>query len=267
MLDRPQEGVAARERLVADASHELRSPLTAMRAEIEVSLRHDPLDHGARALLSSLRDEVLRVGRIVEDLLTLARADGGRLELLVAPIALRDLAERVVATHLAVADTAGVTLAVTGSRGTAPGDADRLMQVVGNLVDNAVRASPPGSRVAVHVWEDGATSGITVTDEGPGLPVEARQRIFTRFVREDPARGRDGGAGLGLAICAEIVRAHGGTIDVADGPHRGSAFTMSLPTEADVSRSSRGRRTSSASSQPASPPSRSPHADRRRPRG
>ena len=109
------------------------------------------------------------------------------------------------------------------------GDRDRLDQVIGNLLDNAIRFAPRGSRVLVSVWHDAAEAGFTVADSGPGVPADARRRIFERFGRQDPSRGRDGGAGLGLAICSEIVRAHHGRIWVEDHTPHGSAFVVALP--------------------------------------
>jgi heavy metal sensor kinase len=231
MLDRLEEGVNARERLIADASHELRAPLAAMRSELEVSLRHDPLADQARAVLESARDEVVRMGRIVDHLLTLARFDEGGLELLVAPQDLRGTAEAAARAHRAAAEADGVSVTVEGNGAMVAGDAERLEQVLSNLVDNAVRHAPAGSDVLVRVWRDeaAAEAGVTVSDEGPGVPEGVRERIFERFARQDPARGRTGGAGLGLAISREIVLAHRGRIWVEPREPRGSAFVVALP--------------------------------------
>jgi two-component system, OmpR family, sensor kinase len=232
MLDRLQEGVEARQRLVADASHELRAPLTAMRSEIEVSLRQDPLNVEARSVLESARGEVLRMGRIVDDLLTLARITEGRLELLVGPQDLRALADEAARSHRAAADAAHVELIAEGGRVAVAGDKDRLNHVLGNLVDNAIKYAPPNTEVRIGVSQDGRGARITVSDEGPGIPPDQRQLIFERFARLDPARSRRGGAGLGLAICAEIVRAHGGRIWVEAHEPRGSTFVVELPLTA-----------------------------------
>jgi len=232
MLDRLQEGVEARQRLVADASHELRAPLTAMRSEIEVSLRQDPLNIEARTVLESARGEVLRMSRIVDDLLTLARISEGQLELLVTPQDLRAIADEAVRAHRSAADAARVELVAGGDPIAVAGDKNRLSHVVGNLVDNAIKFSPPDTEVRIEVSgnEDGAR--IEVCDEGPGVPAGERERIFERFARLDPARSRAGGAGLGLAICAEIVRAHGGRIWVEERNPRGSTFVVELPLAA-----------------------------------
>jgi signal transduction histidine kinase len=228
MLDRLQQGVQGRERLIADASHELRAPLAAMRSELEVSLRHDELPEGARAVLSSARDEVVRMGWIVDNLLTLARVDEGRLELLVGPQNLREVAEAAARTHRLAAEAAGVEVIVEGDAGLVDGDRDRLQQVISNLLDNSIRVAPTRSTVRVSLWRSETEAGFTVSDEGPGVPPEERDRIFERFARRDRARARTGGAGLGLAICREIVHAHGGRLWVQGRTPRGSAFTVAL---------------------------------------
>jgi heavy metal sensor kinase len=232
MLDRLQEGVEARQRLVADASHELRAPLAAMRSEIEVSLREDELDAQARAVLESARAEVLRMGRTVDDLLTLARFSEGQLELLVGPQDLRQLADAAARAHRSAADARQIELVAEGEPVAATGDRDRLGHAIGNLVDNAIKYAPPGTdvRIAVSRGPD-QSARIAVSDEGPGIPPDQRERIFERFARLDTARSR-GGAGLGLAICAEIVRAHGGRIWVEPNEPRGSRFVVELPPAA-----------------------------------
>jgi signal transduction histidine kinase len=226
MLDRLEEGVDARRRLVADASHELRAPLAATRSELEVSLRHDNLEDGARAVLTSARDEVVRMGRTVDNMLTLARFDEGGHELLIRPCDLRAVADAAARSHRAAAEAAGVKVVVEGEPVLLEADGERLQQVVGNLVDNAIRHSPPGGEVVVTVHADGR---VTVGDSGPGVPPDAREWIFERFARQDQARGCDGGAGLGLAISREIVRAHRGEIRVDGANGGGSIFTVRLP--------------------------------------
>jgi heavy metal sensor kinase len=229
MLDRVEEGVHARERLVADASHELRAPLAAMRAELDVSLRHDDLDAAARRVLESTRDEAVRMSRAVDGLLLLARVDAGRLELARERVDLRAIAEAGAGGHREAARKAGVSVVVTGEPVTVLGDGNRLLQLVGNLVDNAVRYAPLGSEVGVEVWHDGADAGVTVSDDGPGVPEQLRERVFERFARADPARRRQAGAGLGLAICREVARAHGGRIWIDAHRRQGSAFVFVLP--------------------------------------
>jgi hypothetical protein len=202
MLDRIEGGVREQQRLVADASHELRTPLAAMRAELDVSLRADALSPAARDVLESTREEVDRLSRTVDDLLTLAAADEGRLDVLAAPLDLRDVAR-------AAARGAPVTL--TGEAAPAVGDADRLRHAIRNLVENALKFGPPGGEVRVTTWTRRGEAGVTVADEGPGIPPELADRVFDRFFRADAARGRaTGGSGLGLAIVRAVAEAHGG---------------------------------------------------------
>lgn len=231
MLDRLRDGVDAKERLIADASHELRAPLAAMRAELDVSLRHDALADDERRRLESLREEVLRMNRLVDDLLTLARLDGDRLELLLAPQDLLGLARRVVRRLDAAATMAGCAIRVTGNPTVARCDRDRIEQVLVNVIDNAIAVSPRGGTVAVDVAYNELFATVAVCDEGPGVPGTDRERIFERFARLDPARGRGGGAGLGLAISRDIVRAHGGRLELAEPAAgvSGSTFVVSLP--------------------------------------
>jgi signal transduction histidine kinase len=217
MLDRLARGVQQRERLIADASHELRSPLAAMRAEIDVAL-----DAGepSREVLESAREEVDRLARIVDDLLTLARLDAGALVPEPAPVALLELA-REVAAGLA---PLGVPIDVAGAPVSVAADRRHLHRALVNVVDNAVKASPPGAPVTIAVWRRDGHAGLTVADAGPGVPADERERIFERFARLDAARGR-GGSGLGLAIARELVEAHGGSLHVRED----STFVITLP--------------------------------------
>ena len=236
MLDRLERGVEARERLVADASHELRSPLAAMRSEIEVSLRQDRLSASARAVLGSVLDEVIRMSRTVNDLLTLARVDAGQLDLSLGAHDLRELAAEGVRLRRAAAEAADVELVADGESVELAVDRNRFGQLIGNLVDNAIRFAPPGTEVHVTSWRDGDRAGIRVSDAGPGVPEDARERIFERFTRQDAARSRSGGAGLGLAICQEIARAHGGRIWVEGREPQGSTFVVELPLRRPAAR-------------------------------
>jgi heavy metal sensor kinase len=231
MLARLERGVQARERLIADVSHELRAPLAAIRSELEVSLRHDALEGSARDAVASAREETVRMSRIVENLLTLARVDEGGLELLIGAHDLGEVAEEAAMSYRAAAESAGVTLRLTGAAASVRGDRDRLRQVIGNLIDNAINFAPTGSEVEVRVFSDGQEAGVSVRDEGPGVPPQDADRIFERFARRDAARPRAGGAGLGLAISREIVRAHGGRIWVQQRQPRGSIFVVALPQE------------------------------------
>jgi two-component system OmpR family sensor kinase len=216
LLDKVERNVQARQALVADASHELRSPLAAMRTELEVSLRQDNLDPAARHTLELVLADAVRLGRIVDNLLVLARIDEDRLELLKRRYDLRELVDRIAAAHQASAAAGGVTLAVAGEHVRAEVDRDRLEQVLRNLLENAIQYAPARSTVEIRVWEQNGAAQLSVSDAGPGIARDQRQRVFERFSREDKARPRTGGAGLGLAICREVVLAHGGRIWVED---------------------------------------------------
>jgi two-component system OmpR family sensor kinase len=230
MLDRLQRGVEEKHRLVADASHELRTPLAVMRSELDVALMEPGLPGEARSVLVSSREEVEGMTRTVENLLTLARVDEGRLELLHRPVELSDLAARVARSLAPVAESSGVSIDVAGSARPVPGDRDRLQQVLANLVQNAVTHTDRGGSVKVRVWDNSRDAGATVSDDGPGIPAGAQAHVFERFYRVDGARSRDnGGSGLGLAICREIVMAHGGHIEVESREGHGSAFSFSVP--------------------------------------
>jgi two-component system, OmpR family, sensor kinase len=230
MLDRLEEGVAARRRLIADASHELRTPLAAMRAELDVSLRDEQRTPAERATLQSVREDVNRMSRTVDNLLTLAIADEGRLELLRRPVELGQLIEQSVDPMLALAALKGVELRTASEPCSTAGDPERLGQALRNLIENAIKFTPPGGRVTVSTWRDGHEVGLSVSDTGAGIPAEAREHVFDRFYRSDSSRSREsGGSGLGLAICQEIAVAHGGRIWVESEPGRGSTFTLALP--------------------------------------
>jgi len=230
MLDRVHGGLVEQQRLVADTSHELRSPLAVMRTNIDVSLRADELSPAAREILESNREEVDRMSATVEDLLTLARSDARGFPLSRELVDLHALASQAVSRLVPFAQRRGVTVSTEGSPATVRGDPEHLGHVLRNLIDNAIKFSPTDSRVTVRAWSDGGEAGVTVEDEGPGIPVDLRQRVFDRFYRVDASRARTtGGSGLGLAIARELAVAHGGRIEVAPRDPRGSAFTIALP--------------------------------------
>jgi heavy metal sensor kinase len=238
MLDRLEQGVTEKQRLVADASHELRTPLAVMRAELDVSLRGGRMSAAARGVLESVREEVDRMSRTVDNLLTLAQVDEGRLELLTRRVRLIDAAHSAARPLVPLAEAQGVRLEVVAEGHPADVQADphRLHQALTNLIENAIKFSPPGGEVRVTAWRRRWDVGVTVTDQGPGIPAEAREHVFDRFFRADHARGRTvGGSGLGLAICREVAHAHGGRMWVETEEGRGSAFTLALtrdPTRA-----------------------------------
>jgi heavy metal sensor kinase len=232
MLDRVESGVDERRRLIADASHDLRTPLAAMRTELDVQLRDPELPPSARTVLESNREEVALMSRMVDNLLTLAQADDGHLDLLKTDVDVDHAIETAVRPLRPLADVKGVVLEVDGDAGATRADAQRLHQALTNLVDNAIKFTPAGGRVTVTGWRTETEAGVTVSDTGPGIPDDAREQIFERFYRVDPARGRDvPGSGLGLAICREIAAAHGGRLWVEGREGEGSAFSLALPLD------------------------------------
>jgi signal transduction histidine kinase len=225
MLDRIEEANARQERFVADAAHELRSPLTRMRSELEVD---DAAPEAAdpAATRRSVLDETIALQRLVDDLLQLARSGGEAGALVAVPVDLDDLVLRQV--RRVRADS---RVAVDVSRVSAAqvvGDPDQLGRAVRNLADNAVRHA--AAEVTFTLVEADGVARLTIADDGPGIPPSARERVFDRFARLDDARVRDdGGTGLGLAITRDIVEAHGGTVVVDDGPGPGARFVVTIP--------------------------------------
>ncbi len=234
MLARLQAANERQREFVADAAHELRSPLTSARTQLEVGLRHgqsnDEWTQTARGVLA----DTGRMARLVDDLLVLARLDAGP-DVAVAPVDLHEMAAAVVERY----DDARVPVVVESAGDgelRVRGDHEALSRVLVNLVDNAVRFAD--SRVVVGLAASGDEATVSVVDDGPGVPEADRERVFERFTRLDESRARgadDSGAGLGLAIARSIVVSHGGTITLAaagggDGsPARGLAAVVRLP--------------------------------------
>lgn len=230
MLDRIAHAVEAQQRLVADTSHELRTPLTAMRSEIDVSVRSDDLPDAAREVLVSVGEEVDRMSATVEDLLTLAAADEGRLAAGDTRVDLRREAEAAVAALAQLAAQRGAVINVAGETVEVPGDPLGLRHALRNLIENAIKFGADGGVVNVRVWTSRESAVVTVEDDGPGVPDAVMDRIFDRYFRVEGSRTRRaGGSGLGLAIVREIARAHGGDIAVRPRAPRGSSFELSLP--------------------------------------
>jgi heavy metal sensor kinase len=234
MLDRLERGVDEKHRLITDASHDLRTPLAAMRAELDVTLMEDALSRAAREVLESAREEVDRMSRIVDNLLTLARVDEGGLELLTTHVDLAAAVEAAVRPLRPLAAAKALRLEVNGEHFEVEADPQRLHQALTNFVENAIKFSGPGGEVSVSTWQRGGEVGVTVKDAGPGIRADAREQVFQRFYRADPARGRAGsGSGLGLSICREIAEAHSGRVWVESEEGKGSSFSLALPADRD----------------------------------
>ena len=235
LLERLDTAMAQQRRFLDDASHELRTPLTTIRASASALLRggsltpQPPLPAAGEGELRAIARESERMGRLVTDLLALARADAGQL-LARRPMMLDALLVDVYqqARHqapdvrLTIGDLEQVEIL---------GDPDRLKQLLFNLVDNACRYTPAGGTVTLALSEQDGTASLSVRDTGPGIPSDELPRIFERFYRADHARSREvGGTGLGLAISQVIAEAHGGWIAVDSRVGEGSTFTVYLPT-------------------------------------
>jgi signal transduction histidine kinase len=227
----------ARQRLVADIAHELRTPLAVLQAEIEAL--QDGVTRPTAKQLGSLHDETELLARLVDDLRTLSLADAGQLSLQRREHDLGGIVERAAAAVAGQAGEKGVRLelAVNGDLPAVTVDADRIAQVLRNLLTNALRHTEAGGRVAVGARAQAGRVVVEVTDSGAGIPPEALPHVFERFYRADPSRSRaTGGSGLGLAIAAQLVRAHGGDIAVRSLPGQGSTFSFWLPVSAAPAR-------------------------------
>jgi heavy metal sensor kinase len=219
-------------RFTADASHELRTPLAVLYSHAELALSRPRSVEEYRDALKRSLHAATRMRALVDGLLTLARADAGKLDLSRKPVDLGRLAEEVVDQYGPQAERAKVQLSaeVPDRPVLVSGDAPLLSRVAENLVANALRHVPPGGRVTVATAAKGERAILTVSDTGSGIRAEDRPRIFERFYRADKARSRaSGGSGLGLAICKSLVEAHGGTIRFTSNPAVETTFVVELP--------------------------------------
>jgi len=231
LLARLETALAQQRQFMADASHELRTPVSVARTAIEVDLaRSGRSEAEYRDSLAVVGEQMRRLTRLVEDMFTLARADVAPLPLEPERLYLDELVAGCVKEARLLAAAKGVELLSTGPRDLETGgDERRLRQMLMNLLDNAVRHTPPGGRVSVDLTSRPDAAEIAVTDTGPGIPSGDRERIFERFVRLDAARRPSDGAGLGLPIARVIAAAHGGSLALARSDASGSTFLVRLP--------------------------------------
>ena len=234
MLDRLQAAFARERQFISDASHELRTPLTVINANAQMLQRWGGADPEVlHTSLEAIAEESGRLAAMVSGMLTLAKAESGD-AIPKEPIVLERLAEDVAVHARDRAAAKGLTVDVTsppGARTIVVGDPGLLRQLIGNLVDNAIKFTAVGG-VEVVVEQAGGRALIEVRDTGPGIDQSIADRLFDRFFRGDPARARSvEGTGLGLAIVRSIARVHGGTVSAAGRPEGGSVFLVSLPAE------------------------------------
>lgn len=234
-LDRIATYLRQSREFTANAAHELRSPLTALQSALEVALNADRSPEEYKEVLSVLLEECGQMRVLVNQLLLLAEEDAGRLRLHSQPLRLDQIVANSLEMFLAVAEAAEVELS---ARRLEPvmiqGDGNRLWQVVNNLIDNAIKFTPKGGRVAVdfHLDEPRHQCVLEVSDTGIGIAAQDLPHVFERFFQGDKARLRETparGLGLGLSICQAVIDAHGGTIDVASTLGQGTTFTVRLP--------------------------------------
>jgi heavy metal sensor kinase len=219
-------------RFLADASHELRTPVAAVRGEVQVALKRDRTGEEYRESLDVIHEEAMHMSRIVEDLFTLARADAGERAHERRPFYLDELAADVCRIARSLARQRGVALELEPAGGEVEvlGDEDLVRRAVLNLVDNAVKYTEAGGSVRLAVSREGGRARLDVTDTGIGIAPGEQERVFERFYRVDKARVRsEGGAGLGLSIVRWAVEEHGGAVAVRSDPGRGSTFSILLP--------------------------------------
>jgi heavy metal sensor kinase len=232
MIDRLEASFLQATRFSADASHELKTPLTILRGEIEQALREPALSEGQESLLANLLEETQRLTEITEALLLLSRADAGRLELELEPLDLPALLGEILEDVEILAAPRGITIdAQVPGDATVRGNAQFLRQVLLNLFDNAIKYNEAGGAIRVRVECADSRVTICVANTGPGLTAEQGARVFDRFYRAEPSRNSaTTGHGLGLSICREIARAHDGELTiVAPGEPGWTEFRVTLP--------------------------------------
>ena len=235
MLARLEQAFEQLRRFTADASHELRTPLAAIRSVGEVGLQKDGSRGEYRDIIGSMLEEVNRLTSLVDNLLTISRADAGSLQLQLVRIPVMGLAREAATLFEIMAEEKSLDLVLEGDESAmVRGDPLFLRQALVNLIHNAVKYSPVGGRIHVRVYRNADAVIVEIEDGGPGVPLEDRVRIFDRFYRVDKARWREsGGAGLGLSITKWVVEAHGGTIGLDSGSGEGCLFQVKLPALAE----------------------------------
>lgn len=215
----------------SDVSHELRTPLTIIRGEMEVALRAQRTSGEYREVLSSSLEEVDRMSIMVEELLQLSKAEGGAFRLNISTVPLHTILDTTYNNAISLARGKGVEVTLQkGVEVYVNGDEMRLRQLFLNLVDNAVRYTPPMGKVSIVLTHSSESAHVSIKDTGIGIAKEDQEKIFERFYRVDKSRSRDvGGTGLGLAICKKIIEGHHGRITLESEIGKGSTFTVDLP--------------------------------------
>lgn len=230
MADSLQRAEQSRRAMTADIAHELRNPLAVQRANLEAM--QDGIYPLTPENLAPILEQNQLLTRLVDDLRTLALADSGQLNLVLTPTSLLDLVPRIVERFLPQADARSIRIEtqLPKSLPNLKLDAQRIEQIINNLLSNALRYTPDGGRVIVGLAASPGQVNLMVRDSGPGIPPESLPYIFDRFYRAEKSRHRaEGGTGLGLAIARQLAQAHGGSLSAANHPEGGAVFTFTLP--------------------------------------
>lgn len=231
LLVRLDQALVAQRRFIADAAHELRSPLTAVKLQAQIAARADT-ESEREAALAQLSGGVDRASHLIEQLLGMARLEPSAREATFAPVALDGLIKQVVANFSTQAEARDIDLGVGACAAlTLTGQADSLQMLLGNLVDNALRYTPVGGRVDVELTADAGNAIISINDSGPGIPEPERERVFERFYRVTGSEAP--GSGLGLAIVRQVAILHGGRVELGTAPMGGLAARVVLPIRQD----------------------------------
>jgi heavy metal sensor kinase len=234
LLERLERSFLQQKQLLADTSHELRTPVTIIRSEAEVTLSRERNAEEYRQALETIRSEAVNLTSLIEAVLLLARADAHQARLAREQFALTDVIQQSVQSLRTIAQARQIDLSCS-TDGAMPmqGDRDLMRRMLLNLLDNGIKFTESGGRVRLDAHRAGRQYVMTVSDSGVGIPAEAQEHIFDRFFRVDSARSRDrdglSGAGLGLSIARWIARAHGGDLTLVRSTPAGSVFEATLP--------------------------------------
>ncbi len=230
VLERLGSALSTQRRFMADASHELRTPVSIMRTAADVTLSRPTREEAEyRDALTAVAQQSSRLTRLVDDMLVLARADGGGYPMAIGPVDLNALVSECVRELSGRAVDKGIAVHAALEPVTLEGDEALLTRMLSNLIGNALSYTPDGGVVNISLTKGDGAVLLCVADTGPGIPAEDRERVFERFVRLDPARGA-GGAGLGLAIARWVAEAHGGDVRIQSSGPAGTTFAARLPT-------------------------------------